>query len=318
MESSTVLAFRIFVMLSCLIIVPMAAIFGSAFPDVVKSVLIDRLVALSTGKPPEPSPGETDPQGFREVMPAADAPPAPRWGTQAATASWQAPGARRLLRRSFPWADRRGAKDSINRPASPRRLRPVRRRGHGRAPPANGSPYVPAAATMPSGASEPTGTIVGVVSPAGCGPDRTACPLEQPDRFTEIERKLREYGATYYLLETYGSQGELYRFHCRMAVANNGQYTRLFEATDRDALKAMAEVLGASKTGAAGGFSSAIAALHGSLAGGPHPAAGLISRHFPAAIGGPFAFAPRLAIGSTKALVSRGFRTYLYLLNYLG
>ena len=52
MESSTVLAFRIFVMLSCLIIVPMAAIFGSAFPDVVKSVLVDRIVAWSTGKLP--------------------------------------------------------------------------------------------------------------------------------------------------------------------------------------------------------------------------------------------------------------------------
>jgi len=51
MESSTVLAFRIFVMLSCLIIVPMAAIFGSAFPDVVKTVLVDRIVAFSTGKP---------------------------------------------------------------------------------------------------------------------------------------------------------------------------------------------------------------------------------------------------------------------------
>ena len=94
MESSTVLAFRIFVMLSCLIIVPMAAIFGSAFPDVVKSVLVDRLVSLSTGKPPEPSASEPDPHGFREVTStaAAEAAPAPRWGTQAATASWQAPG----------------------------------------------------------------------------------------------------------------------------------------------------------------------------------------------------------------------------------
>ena len=53
MESSTVLAFRIFVMLSCLIIVPLAAIFGSAFPDVVKTVLVDRVVAWSTGAPLE-------------------------------------------------------------------------------------------------------------------------------------------------------------------------------------------------------------------------------------------------------------------------
>ena len=58
-----------------------------------------------------------------------------------------------------------------------------------------------------------------------------------------MERKLREYGATYYLLETWGNDGELYRFHCRMAIGNNPNYTRHFEATDRDALKAMTQVL---------------------------------------------------------------------------
>ena len=66
---------------------------------------------------------------------------------------------------------------------------------------------------------------------------------ENPDRFTAMERKLREYGAVYYLLETWGTDGELYRFHCRMAIANNPNYTRHFEATDRDALKAMSQVL---------------------------------------------------------------------------
>ncbi len=68
-------------------------------------------------------------------------------------------------------------------------------------------------------------------------------PLEQPDRFTAIQRRLREYGATYYLLETWGNAGELYRFHCKMAVGSNPNYTRHFEATDRDALRAMTQVL---------------------------------------------------------------------------
>src|SRR5215813_9560204 len=105
MESSTVLAFRIFVMLSCLIIVPMAAIFGSAFPDVVKTVLVDRLVALSNGTPVAANPAP-QPEGFREVTPhgvaAAGQPAAgqpagepPRWGgAQANAANWQSqPGA---------------------------------------------------------------------------------------------------------------------------------------------------------------------------------------------------------------------------------
>ncbi len=43
MESSTVVAFRALVLVACLIVVPLAAIFGSQFPDVVKSVLIDRI-----------------------------------------------------------------------------------------------------------------------------------------------------------------------------------------------------------------------------------------------------------------------------------
>ena len=72
---------------------------------------------------------------------------------------------------------------------------------------------------------------------------RAAQSLEQPDRFTAMERKLREYGATYYLLETWGNEGELYRFHCKMAIGNNPHYTRHFEATDRDALRAMNQVL---------------------------------------------------------------------------
>ncbi len=58
-----------------------------------------------------------------------------------------------------------------------------------------------------------------------------------------MERKLRSYGATYYLLETWGNEGELYRFHCKMAVGNNPSYTRHFEATDRDSLRAMSQVL---------------------------------------------------------------------------
>ena len=50
-------------------------------------------------------------------------------------------------------------------------------------------------------------------------------------------------GATYYLLETWGRNGELYRFHCKMAVAGNPDYTRHFEATDSDASRAMQQVL---------------------------------------------------------------------------
>jgi hypothetical protein len=65
----------------------------------------------------------------------------------------------------------------------------------------------------------------------------------QTDRFTWMERRLRDYGATYYLLETWATGGERYRFFCQMALANSPGHTRNFEATDTDPLRAMGRVL---------------------------------------------------------------------------
>ncbi len=63
------------------------------------------------------------------------------------------------------------------------------------------------------------------------------------DQFVHIEKRLRELGAEYYLLENWGSQGECYRFHCRIAVANSANFTKHFEATDSQPLGAMTKVL---------------------------------------------------------------------------
>lgn len=225
MESSTVLAFRIFVMLACLIVVPMAAIFGSAFPDVVKTVLVDRIVALGTGKTPE-APAATataTPAGFAEVTSAAPGNAAatgnanwdaPRWGTQGTggvvPAAATAPSAGN---QPAGYPPQRAGAESPYQPGAPAK-----------------SPFsYPASGAMP-----PHDAVANQATPQ---------PVEQPDRFTAMERKLREYGATYYLLETWGKEGELYRFHCKMAVGNNPNYTRQFEATDRDALRAIAQVL---------------------------------------------------------------------------
>lgn len=235
MESSTVLAFRIFVMLSCLIIVPLAAIFGSAFPDVVKTVLVDRIVALGTGKPVENAP-PADPNGFRTVGPSIGAPgateqanawdSAPRWNGPAAPGQPMAGGAPSVV---VPVGGP-GDPNAVNQSASysapagqPDQAAHV------------GGPYAGAPAPLPSGST------AGAPMPGTA--DRMACPLEPTDPFKDMERRLRQHGATYYLLETWGQSGELYRFHCRMAVASNASYTRHFEATDRDALKAMSDVL---------------------------------------------------------------------------
>ena len=85
MESSTVIAFRALVMLACLIIVPLAAIFGSQFPDVVKSVLVDRLW------PPAEKTAATDPLTHAKGPPFSPA-PAPSWHSDAPPAATSAPG----------------------------------------------------------------------------------------------------------------------------------------------------------------------------------------------------------------------------------
>jgi len=254
MESSTVLAFRIFVMLSCLIVVPMAAIFGSAFPDVVKTVLVDRLVAWGTGKTPEPAKPATD-GGFAEVAPngnmaqdSANIREAPRWGAQGTPdTAWQSQPANPPRGGVVPTG---GAivnpamgnqSASFSAPADPARGAPG---GYPMARGANEPPYRnPAAENGPGGPqfSQPGRPVALSANDPAAG--RAIQPLDQPDRFTVMERRLRENGATYYLLETWGNEGELYRFHCKMAIGNNPNYTRHFEATDRDALKAMAQVL---------------------------------------------------------------------------
>lgn len=63
------------------------------------------------------------------------------------------------------------------------------------------------------------------------------------EQFTHIQDRLRRLGATYSLLESWGTQEQLFRFYCRVAVGGNPNYTHYFEATDSDPLTAMARVL---------------------------------------------------------------------------
>ena len=251
MESSTVLAFRIFVMLSCLVVVPMAAIFGSAFPDVVKSVLVDRIVAWGTGKSTEPVSKDAGP-GFSQLKPVEGAGmtqgdpnirEAPRWGAPTTNAaSWPAQEGVAQAAAVMPAAAGMQPGDQ------PTSLAVANDSGRGTSSPyaqdrtaSEAPPYdAPDNARPGNQLSYPAG-IAGARGP-GAAEGRIQ-PLEAPDRFTAMERRLREYGATYYLLETWGKDGELYRFHCKMAVGNNPNYTRHFEATDSDALKAMGQVL---------------------------------------------------------------------------
>ncbi|MCC6126474.1 MAG: hypothetical protein IT426_16060 [Pirellulales bacterium] len=95
---------------------------------------------------------------------------------------------------------------------------------------------------------------VGGVSPARAADDAAAvvpasyqAPAENApgaaNAFSQIQDRLKQLGATYYLLETWGNRQQFYRFYCKMAVAGNTDFTHCFEATDADPLQAMADVL---------------------------------------------------------------------------
>ena len=70
-----------------------------------------------------------------------------------------------------------------------------------------------------------------------------APPRQSSQEFSQIQSRLRSLGATYYALETWGTNGQLFRFQCRMAAGHDPGYTRQFEATDTDPLLAMQTVL---------------------------------------------------------------------------
>lgn len=70
----------------------------------------------------------------------------------------------------------------------------------------------------------------------------------EEDTFDSMHRRLEQLGATYYLLETWGRGGALYRFHCKMAIGENPNFTRQFEATDSNPMVAMKRVLGEVET----------------------------------------------------------------------
>jgi hypothetical protein len=58
-----------------------------------------------------------------------------------------------------------------------------------------------------------------------------------------MQRKLQKMGASHYLLEKWGKQEGLYRFHCEVPLAGNGDHCRYFEATDTQPDRAVRQVL---------------------------------------------------------------------------
>jgi len=89
-------------------------------------------------------------------------------------------------------------------------------------------------------------THAGYVAPVGARQGGGATPdsLQTNSEAVHVQRRLRELGAAYYALETWGAQGRLFRFHARIPVSGTTGGLRHFEAVDADPVRAMREVLG--------------------------------------------------------------------------
>ncbi len=238
-QSSTVAAFRALVMLICLILIPVAAFCGSSFPAVVKAVQSGRWPTLADFRGPSGPPPSN--QQLSEAprfspTPNAVAPPADpktsgfaRGGygaaaheeavsTQVVSANYNAPvaAASPRLSTSFPQGNDSGVgpnRGLLPVPPGSNNLLPLDSpgaMGHGNAP----SPLT--------------------VSTSGSLP---------ADQFKYVQERLKQLGATYYLLETCGDQKAEFRFFCRMSIGGNPRVTIPFWCLDHDPLKAMSQVL---------------------------------------------------------------------------
>ena len=94
----------------------------------------------------------------------------------------------------------------------------------------------PASTVLVNAKPQPSSPLPGHADSANAAPAANA-------GFEQIEHRLRDLGATYYLLETWGTTNQQYRFHCKISVAGTPDNTRSFDAADQDPIRAMRRVL---------------------------------------------------------------------------
>ena len=267
-QSSAVVTFRAFVMVAFLVAIPAVAIFGTNLPDTLRQLAERHLGVSFNGT----SGGLTD---APLTAPRTNGPLAS--GDAPADAAPVAPVDISIPGESFtPPANVGGAMAGLPMAVPPTADRLAQQAPLSAAPP----PTPPPAMSAPAGAPARTdGSVVPVgynapldpvaavpAAPANAKEPRSfnfptaeaARPLPAVDSanasqsLSHIEQRLRELGATYSLLESWGNQGQLYRFYCKMGIGGNSNYTRYFEATDADPLRAMNIVLQQVETWRAG------------------------------------------------------------------
>lgn len=252
---------RTLVMLLCMVALPLAALRGTAWsdlgktvPDITKKILDGRWGENSVlAREPRPQAPLFRPASRMDTRAEPPSPPpsSPRYANVESWARHQ-PASSAEADRPVPATvpgPHFAETTSTEHTATPNGLRPVafRTRDDDTADPRR-TPLVPVARR-----DRAWGIASGPDSPplqnAVIRPGASLRQKEDSDgRLSYVLDRLRELGAVYYLLETWGNDGQRFRFHCKMAIGGNPNYTRHFEAIDRDALQAMGKVLGEVET----------------------------------------------------------------------
>ncbi|HJT32870.1 MAG TPA: hypothetical protein VJ783_12590 [Pirellulales bacterium] len=243
MQSSTMVALRTMVMVTCLVAVPLAAVVGTALPKVLKSALHGETASFASRAD---SPGvviEDEPQS-----PAVRAPLLA--GEVAEASSEAAPGDEPPADDPVPVARITGVRPAAARPvATITDVRPTTTTGLAQtaplwsAPPRTARPSAGGQATVQSRAPRPLlktdytpPPIQSTAIRVDDGPEAPLASLERPagpnDSFARSERRLRELGATHYRLETWGARGEFYRCTCNIPVRPRSPAARHFESIE--------------------------------------------------------------------------------------
>ena len=246
MQSSATVACRAGVMLVCLIAIPLAALFGSKLPDLTKG-LLEQGWDLSL----------LEPGWDLSLLSRRDSPTeAPPFGPSVSTA---------------PWSNRPGSGNLGGIPSHWQAVPPAEA---GRSPTVRAIYESPIEGTSPHGPHAPSAEVISTAWATDADPPHlvpVAMPgqgdgsggragrfssvagpqagpatpesLQASSEVVHVQRRLRELGAAYYALETWGAHGRLFRFHARMSVPDGTGGLRHFEAVDADPVRAMTDVL---------------------------------------------------------------------------
>jgi len=258
MQSSTAIAIRALVMLIVLISVPLFDIFGKNMPEVIKGLMEGRGLVLGPASGQNAAsnlqaPAQSNP--FMQPAPYRASPDAGRGADLAANAS--SVDLRSPRATTGPAAAQPASFQAASE-AAPMGQDAVANRDLKQQPPPtdanstinrfdSGQPRFGNAIDTPTSSPDQQ-----LTAPSAAHPNELAtAPVALPaagtnagdEKFRRAEMRLRELGATQYVLEAWGHDNSRYLFVCRMAVGGNPNVNQVFQATKTDPWDAMQDVL---------------------------------------------------------------------------